>query len=133
MAEAHAAHDPDSSVHDLPSCANAGAGINEEPEATSSEQHNSNKQRCKTQPSSIRTTRCSVDQLSNFDHFLETSTGSRQACTFHAPLQLPAEGFDKLIHLLQTSGRVRGVSLAYNSISDEGVKVGWGDASKQLC
>jgi hypothetical protein len=59
------------------------------------------------------------------DDFLHQSSmpHNRKACTFQAQMQLPDGGLEKLTSFVQSTGRVRGLSLSQNNISDSGVKV----------
>eukprot|EP00879_Flechtneria_rotunda_P027034 GHRR01028893.1.p1 GENE.GHRR01028893.1~~GHRR01028893.1.p1 ORF type:complete len:475 (+),score=166.38 GHRR01028893.1:281-1705(+) len=48
---------------------------------------------------------------------------ARRACSFHAHMRLPREGVQKLAKFLETTPRVRGLSLAHNWIGPDGVQV----------
>jgi hypothetical protein len=48
----------------------------------------------------------------------------REACTFHANLKLLDEGVEKLASFIESTKRVKGLSLAHNAIGPWGAQVG---------
>ncbi|KAF6259669.1 hypothetical protein COO60DRAFT_990207 [Scenedesmus sp. NREL 46B-D3] len=50
------------------------------------------------------------------------SRDSRKACVFHAQMRLPPEGVQRLARFLESTARVRGLSLAHNWIGAEGMQ-----------
>ena len=59
------------------------------------------------------------------EEFLHQSSmpHNKKACTFQAQMQLPDGGMEKLTSFVRSTGRVRGLSLSQNNISDAQVKV----------
>jgi hypothetical protein len=62
------------------------------------------------------------------DEFIASSSNgssrdSRKACVFHAQMRLPPEGVQRLAGFLESTARVRGLSLAHNWIGPEGMQV----------
>jgi hypothetical protein len=56
----------------------------------------------------------------------QASRDSRKACVFHAQMRLPPEGLQRLAGFLESTARVRGLSLSHNWIGPEGMQVSEG-------